>query len=87
MSPAPIVISRSPSSSLGPSASTAVSAVGEPPHPPSPGTVRGLIGHHQAAYPGEGPDRLLASRVDVEDRDLVGRGERRAELRRERLGP
>ena len=40
----------------------------------------------QAADPGQLADRLLAGRVDVEHRDLVGQGERRPELLRERLG-
>ena len=86
MSPAPIVISRSPSRRLGAERLGGLLGGRQPPDAPPAGTVGGLLGDHQAADPGERADRLLARRVDVEDRDLVGRRQGGAELRGERLG-
>ena len=86
MSPAPRVSSTSPSPSREPSASAASSAVGQPPDRAAAAAVGRRLGDHQAADPGELADRLLAGRVDVEHRDLVGGRQRGAELVREGLG-
>ncbi len=61
-------------------------AVGQPPDRPPAHPLRRGLGDRQPADPGQLADRLLAGRVDVEHRDLVGEGEGRAELLGERLG-
>ena len=68
MSPAPIVTSRSPSPSRGRQRALGAVGVDQPPHRAAPCVVGSRPGDREAADPGERPDRLLASRVDVEDR-------------------
>ena len=58
----------------------------QPPDPPPPHPVGGGAGDVEAADPGQLADRLLAGRVDVEHRDLVGQREGGAELLGEGLG-
>ena len=81
MSPAPIVTSRSPSPSRSAERLRRPARRRRATRPAARrACVGGRLGDHQAADPCERPDRLLAGRVDVEHDDLVGGGERRAEL-------
>ena len=66
---------------LAPARRRAARPTGLPSHPLGRGP-----GDPQAADAGQLADRLLARRVDVEHRDLVGERQRRAELLREGLG-
>ena len=87
MSPAPIVTSRSPRASRGrerPRGAIRVHAATRPAGPPARSAAARATS--SPLTPASGADRLLARGIDVEHRDLVGGGERRAEPPRERLG-